>query len=494
MTVSSDSTEKVFSELGQDSLPEGWTRATVREVTENVPNVKPESEPEREFGYVDISSICNRRYRVIDLKRFRGQDAPSRAQRPIQANDVLFSNVRTYLRNIALVPENLDAQLCSTGFTVLRSNGAIDPRLLFHQVLTDRFIDLVTPQQTGSQYPATSDRVVMAASIPLPPLSEHHRIVDKIEKCLAHVNSARDRLSRVPAILKRFRQAVLTAASSGRLTEDFPRRLDMQDMDSKPGFPDEELPRIADSWRWVRVGDVGKVKGGKRLPKGQTLVADDTGYPYIRAGNLKDGTVRGEILFLTPAIQKKIARYTVKSGDVYVTIVGACIGDAGTIPDEFDGANLTENAAKITELTSVRSSYLAIVLRSPFLQDRILDRIHSASQGKLALHRIAALPIPLPHLEEQEEIVCRVKALFRLADTIEHRVARTQTLTDKLTQSVLSKAFRGELVPTEAELARREGREYEPALALLERIKKERNSATPPKATRQRTRPEGTLL
>ena len=89
----------------------------------------------------------------------------------------------------------------------------------------------------------------------------------------------------------------------------------------------------------------------------------------------------------------------------------------------------------------------------------------------------AAMSLSLPPVEEQEEIVRRVERLLALANVVEHRVAVARSLGDKLTQSILSKAFRGELVPTEAELARREGREYEPASVLLERIKAERTSA-----------------
>jgi len=86
-------------------------------------------------------------------------------------------------------------------------------------------------------------------------------------------------------------------------------------------------------------------------------------------------------------------------------------------------------------------------------------------------------PIPLPSTDEQHEIVRCVQALFRLAEKIEERVAAATNRADKLTQAVLAKAFRGELVPTEAELARREGRSYEPASALLERVESERSKA-----------------
>ncbi len=93
------------------------------------------------------------------------------------------------------------------------------------------------------------------------------------------------------------------------------------------------------------------------------------------------------------------------------------------------------------------------------------------------MDQVKAVCIALPPVQEQHEIVRRVEALFRLADAIEKRVAAATARSDKLTPAILAKAFRGELVPTEAELARREGRDYEPAAVLLERIRVERASA-----------------
>jgi type I restriction enzyme, S subunit len=217
-----------------DELPQGWATARISDVTERVPNIKPEDSPDKEFGYVDISSIDNSSFVITDAKRLKGKDAPWRARRPIRPNDILFSNVRTYLRNIALVDQDCAAQVCSTGFTVLRPNSRVEPRFLFRYVLTRRFLDRVTPQQTGTHYPATSDKVVMSEEIPLAPVAEQRRIVAKLETLLGKVDASQQRLAKIPVLLKRFRQSVLAAACSGRLTANW--REEKREIESAGAF------------------------------------------------------------------------------------------------------------------------------------------------------------------------------------------------------------------------------------------------------------------
>ena len=117
--------------------------------------------------------------------------------------------------------------------------------------------------------------------------------------------------------------------------------------------------------------------------------------------------------------------------------------------------------------------YLSLMLRAPLLQYQIDGKKTQTAQSNIFQGKIRTLVFPIPPLKEQHEIVRRVEALFNLADTIEKGVAAAKIRADKLTQSILGKAFRGELVPTEAELARREGRDYEPASVLLERIREQ---------------------
>lgn len=292
-----------------------------------------------------------------------------------------------------------------------------------------------------------NQRSLKEIPIPLPPLSEQHRIVAKLDVLFGHLSALQARLARVPDLMAAFRQSVLTQAVTGKLTEEWREGKELEAFSVENKNLNYELEKIPLSWKHVVIGDIGLVKGGKRLPKGDELIAENTGFPYIRARDLKKGTVLTDhLLFLTRETQQKIKRYTVKTGDLYITIVGAKIGDAGVIPIEMNGANLTENAAKITDLKHVKSKYLSIWLRSEISQKNIQETIMSAAQGKLALTRIKLLPVYLPPISEQQEIVRRVESLFARADAIEGRYAALKEQIEVLPQAILAKAFRGELV------------------------------------------------
>ena len=314
--------------------------------------------------------------------------------------------------------------------------------------------------------------------VPLPSLAEQQQIAAKLDELLAQVDTLKIRLNTIPKILKRFRQSVLAAAVSGKLTEDW--RNDEKYIKTEYGW------NIPSEWQLLVIDDIAEVKGGKRLPK--VLVSENTGFPYIRAGQLKDGTViDDDQLFLLKHVQAKISRYIVNTGDLYITIVGACIGDAGIIPSNYDGANLTENAAKLCLFKKpLKKQFLSSWLRSQYLQDIVQHEIKSGAQGKLALKRIKTLPFPYPSIEEQNEIVRRVEQLFTYADQIEQRVKDAQSRVNHLTQAILAKAFRGELTADwrEQNLDLISGENS--AEALLARIKAERQELETNKVTNRR--------
>jgi type I restriction enzyme, S subunit len=181
-------------------LPPGWIASAVGAVVEPYENVDPTQQPTEEFRYIDIGSIDNIRRCITTPKALLGKDAPSRARRVVATNDVLFSTVRTYLKNIAFVPPSLDRALTSTGISVLRACGAVDPGYLFEWVCSDAFVDSVSRSQDGTMYPAVSDSDVLKETILLPPLAEQHRIVAKLDALSACSKRARAELDRVIAL------------------------------------------------------------------------------------------------------------------------------------------------------------------------------------------------------------------------------------------------------------------------------------------------------
>ena len=124
----------------------------------------------------------------------------------------------------------------------------------------------------------------------------------------------------------------------------------------------------------------------------------------------------------------------------------------------------------------IDGKYITFLLNSPeYLEILEAMKTGTSDSGMNITQRgLLEMEIPLPLLEEQQEIVRRVGALFNLADAIDRRVESVRAKVEKTTQAILAKAFRGELVLTEAKLARKEGRDYEPAAVLLGRIREER--------------------
>ena len=467
--------------MSEVALPDSWSFAEISDIAVKGEQRKPELD--EDFVYVDIGSIDRNLKKIAEPQRLRGDKAPSRARRVINTGDVLVSLTRPNLNAVAIVTEQYNKQIASTGFEVIKPI-LVDSRYIFALTRSKHFVNTISGATQGALYPAAKSADVQAYKFPLPPLAEQKIIAQKLDALLAQVENTKARLERTRETLKRFRQSVLASAVCGKLTEEW------RGDETYQSFGSYVLPT---SWKHLEINDIADVKGGKRLPKGEELVPADTGFPYIRAGQLKKGTVisgedaRSAQMFISSEVQKQISRYTVDAGDGYITIVGASIGDSGIIPNSHHGANLTENAAKLTNYkVDLEKDFLSYWLRSEYLQDIIQLETKSAAQGKLALKRIKKLPFPYPCMEEQTEIVHRVEQLFAHADTIEKQTKTALARVNNLTQSILAKAFRGELT----EQWRRDNPELisgeNSAEALLERIKAERVIITGKKAKARR--------
>ena len=200
-------------------LPDGWARCSIGQVTLPTTKINPKIDKDREVQYIDISSIDNRRHVVGNTKRFKLRHAPSRARQIVHSGDTLFSTVRPYLRNIAIVPSSYDQEIASTGFSVLRPATGISPKFLFYKTISSDFVDRVSGMQYGVSYPAVKDEQVRDQELWLPPTAEQDRIVKKINELFSEIEASVERLQIARAQLGTYRQVVLKHAFEGKLTK-----------------------------------------------------------------------------------------------------------------------------------------------------------------------------------------------------------------------------------------------------------------------------------
>ena len=186
-------------------------------------------------------------------------------------------------------------------------------------------------------------------------------------------------------------------------------------------------------WKQVKLGDVATVKGGKRLPKNVNLINTPNTHPYIRVRDLNDRItleLNDSFLYVDDETQKGISRYIVNSDDIVISIVGT-IGLVAKIGKTLDGANLTENCVKITNLQNIDKEYLFYYLKSVFGQQEIMRGIVGAVQQKLPIKNIQEIIIKCPELIEQKKIAAILSAL-------DEKIAINRAINDNLEQQAIA--------------------------------------------------------
>lgn len=320
-----------------------------------------------------------------------------------------------------------DGYMGST-FKVLNIAEGIDEKYLLYFVDSKR--EILRNSKTGSAIPHLNKKLFFSMEFPLPPLAEQKRIVEQIENLFSKLDEVKEKTQEALGSVEGRKTAILLNALDGKYTDPWRKENNVD----------------ISSWEKKTIDDISDVKGGKRVPKGMSLVSENTGHPYIKAGNLKKGTVIDDgIQYVPDDVLVYIKNYKVKAGDVYITNVGACIGDCGVIPEKYDGANLTENAVKMTNLKNCESKFLAYYLASNHVQQIIKGLIASATLGKLSIANIKSIEIRMPSLPEQIEIVNTIDALWKREELVQESVEMVLEKIELLKKAILAKAFRGEL-------------------------------------------------
>ncbi|EEU8046776.1 restriction endonuclease subunit S, partial [Salmonella enterica subsp. enterica serovar Kentucky] len=434
------------------------------------------------------------------LSTIRASERPFKSTKnSFKRGDVLYGKLRPYLNKIIIAKED---GVCTTEIIPLCAEPSCCNKYIFYWLKSSTFQGYVNDVSYGVNMPRLGTADGLKAPLRLAPLAEQKIIAEKLDTLLAQIDSTKARLEQIPQILKRFRQAVLAAAVSGNLTAEWR-------MNNNSNIVEEEIEKVKNKliakkiikkdliyskldrkypipsdWLYVKLQSIatkitdGEHKTPKREPAGQLLIS---------ARNIQDGYLKlSDVDYVGDAeFQKLRNRCDPDSGDVLIS----CSGSIGRVclVDENSKYVMVRSVALIKLMQDfVINKYMMYLLQSPLLQKEIEENSKSTAQANLFLGPIKNLGIPLPPVPEQAEIVRRVEQLFAYADTIEKQVNSALTRVNSLTQSILAKAFRGELTA--------QWRTENPSLisgensaaALLEKIKAERAASGGKKTSRKK--------
>ena len=436
--------QKALPEITEDEIPfeipETWKWVRLGEIstysqTKKKINVAAIETPMWSLDLEDIekeSGKIIRRVMTIDRK-ISGEKII------FKKDQILYSKLRPYLKKILIAPDN---GVCSSELVPFDMIGNCDSRFIVY-LLKSAYVDFLINSVTyGVKMPRVGTDTMINLLIPLPPLAEQERIVEKIEEFLPLVERYEKAWARLEELNKKFpldmQKAILGQAIQGKLVEQRAEEGTGQELykaiqDEKqkliqegklkkqkalPEITEDEIPfEIPETWKWVRLGEIVTVYGGKRIPVGKKLSLTKTEHVYIRVSDMKDGFVSTENLqYISDDIYEKISNYIIKKEDVYITVAGT-IGRIGKIPYELDGANLTENADRLV-FSAINQDWLIKTLQSNLVQQQIISSTTKVGQPKLAISRIQTILIPLPPLAEQERIVEKIEELLPLVEKL----------------------------------------------------------------------------
>ena len=407
-------------------------------------------------NYIDKSLIYN-------FISEGAHEALKRSQ--LVSGDLLFSIAGTIGKTALVRDEDLPANTNQALAIIRGVSEFFDVDFLKHQL--DFFVNTFKEQARGGAMNNISLQDLKSFNVIFVSQAEQQEIVRQLDVMLAQVEQIKARLDVIPAILKKFRQSVLADAVSGKLTEEW------REQNNLPLANIEKLERVVDSSFY-----------GPRFSKDDYTDDLQNGIPTIRTTDMSDGKII--VTPTTPRIivpPEKIEQFKVKPSDLLITRTGS-IGVMALVREEYLAIPSAYLIRFRFKQNLVSSDYIYYALTSPNGQNQMGLSTTAITQPNINANSIRALEIYLPSIEEQKEIVKRVDTLFGYAARIEETIQSAQKRVNLLTQSILAKAFSGELTAEWREQHQDLITGVNSAEALLAKIQAEREASKPVKKTR----------
>ena len=444
--------------------PESWCVVNLDTIcnritdgSHNPPAGKPLGLPMLSAKNIKARKICFDEYRLISQDAFDHEDKRTN----ITPGDVLLTIVGAIGRT-AIALESHQKFTLQRSVAVLKP-GAIASKYLSYLLESPEAQSFFENNAKGTAQKGVYLKTLGGMKVPVAPAAEQARIAQVLDGLLAQVDTLKARLDALPALIKRFRQSVFSDAVSGALTNSWRERnpADVQDSSDQLGQLIEEM------------------RNGLSTKPNES----SQGVPILRISAVRSGSVdQTDIRFLEcDEVEKR--RYAIKKGDLLFTRYNGSldfVGVCGLVKKaSHEIIVYPDKIIRVRCKTDIiLPEYLEIFFSECSTRQRVMNLVKSTSGQKgISGQDLKSLCVTYPGISEQLEVVRRVEQLFSFADQLEARLADARQRVDALTQSILAKAFRGELVPQDPN--------DEPASVLLERIAAQRAADPKPKRGRK---------
>lgn len=420
-------------------LPASWSTATFGDVILSISNGVNARQNKQGIG-VPVTRIETIAKGKINLERLGYVDIDNVPDHfKLDDGDILFSHINSdkHLGKTAIYKASYGDLY--HGVNLLRIKlvpTLITPEFFIFQCEHARNtgVFILSAQHAVNQSSLNQSRI-KSLTLSLPPLAEQKRIVANIDSLSAKSRHAREHLDHAPALVEKYKQAILDTV--------FRRFRDRQEL-VRLVIPDRGIP-------------YGIIQTGKPTTGG---------IPTVRGGDIKGFRVsRSELKAVDAAIENNYRRTRLQGGEVLIAIRGS-VGEPCVVPPDMKGCNISREVAMIPVREGISPSFVMYYLASSEAKEFILGNTKGVAQQGINLGDLCELPTPLPSDTEQQQAVQRIEKAFNWIDRLASETTSARKLIDHLDQAILAKAFRGELVPQVPS--------DEPASVLLERIREER--------------------
>ncbi len=401
----------------------GWTRRNLSELSSINYGYTEKASPDRigpnflritdlQDGSVNWETVPYCRISDSDKKKFT-----------LKSNDIVFARTGATTGKSFLVLNPPDAVFASYLIRLRIQESGLLPTYLSYFFQTPEYWQAVESGTAGSAQGGFNATKLGELSIPLPPLPEQRRIVAILDEAFAGLDAMRA-------------NAEKNLQNARDLFDSYLNRV---------------FSERGEGWVETTLGTIAKIKGGKRVPKGYKLLSEKTPYVYLRVTDFSEtGSIsQSDLRYVGAEVYQGISRYIINSDNLYVSIAGT-IGKTGMVPRELDGSLLTENACRLIFSTNVNPKFVFYFTKSIQFRLQVSAATRTAAQPKLALERLSEITLDIPNLQRQAEIVSACDALIGQSDLLRAIYEAKLISLAELKQSILQKAFAGELASSES--------------------------------------------